>query len=70
MIKRMLILEVHEIVSIAKEKRDLLFVYVCQFNHGRGDLKRNCNKVVASWQSWIVFFLKPTLGMLTIQLTL
>lgn len=51
MIKRMLILEVNEIVSIAKEKRDLLFVYVCQINHDRGDLKRNCNKVVASWQS-------------------
>jgi hypothetical protein len=46
MVKRMLILEIHEIVSRAKEKR-YLFMYVCQIDHG----KKNCNKVVASWQS-------------------
>ena len=50
MVKRMLILEIHEIVSRAKEKR-YLFMYVCQIDHGRGGFKKNCNKVVASWQS-------------------
>jgi len=39
MVNRMLILEVHEIVSRAKEKLDL-FMYVCQINHGRGGFKK------------------------------
>ena len=40
MVKRMLILEIHEIVSRAKEKR-YLFMYVCQIDHGK--------KIVIKW---------------------